>query len=152
VRTGDPLPPIGDAAALRATLLAAGAIHFADPKLATAGIHFAKVLDLLGIAGAIATRLRPHANGLAAMRALAQDRSMAAIGCTQITEIVGVPGVTLAGPLPKQFELATVYTAGVYTRAAMPEPAGSLAALLNGEASRGVRERAGFEPLSTRPT
>src|SRR5436309_2852920 len=42
VRTGDPPPAIGDAAALRSALLAADAIYFPDPKLATAGIHFAK--------------------------------------------------------------------------------------------------------------
>jgi molybdate transport system substrate-binding protein len=148
VRAGDPLPPVGDAAALRATLLASDAVYFADPKLATAGIHFAKVLDLLGIAGLIAGRLRPHANGLAAMRALAQDRGKGAIGCTQVTEIVGVPGVALAGTLPKEFELATVYTAGVSARAALPEAAAKLATLLSGEAARGARERAGFEPLS----
>src|SRR5881394_1187017 len=49
VRSGDPKPPIGNAATLRSALLAADAIYFPDPKLATAGIHFAKVLDALGI-------------------------------------------------------------------------------------------------------
>ena len=43
VRAGDPTPPVADARALCAALLAADAIHFPDPKLATAGIHFAKV-------------------------------------------------------------------------------------------------------------
>src|SRR5262245_48349849 len=56
VRGGDPTPPIGDARALRATLLAAGAIHFPDPKLATAGIHFANVLEGLGLADELKTR------------------------------------------------------------------------------------------------
>ena len=50
VRAGDPAPPVGDAAELRAALLAADAIYFPDPKLATAGIHFAKVLDGWGSA------------------------------------------------------------------------------------------------------
>src|SRR5215510_3986431 len=53
VRAGDAAPPIGDAAALRATLLAADAIYFPDPTQATAGIHFAKVLESLGIGGAM---------------------------------------------------------------------------------------------------
>ena len=42
VRAGDPAPPIGDAQALASALLAADAIHFPDPKLATAGIHFVR--------------------------------------------------------------------------------------------------------------
>src|SRR5262245_9622040 len=38
VRSGDPAPAVGDAAGLRAALLAAGEIYVADPKQATAGI------------------------------------------------------------------------------------------------------------------
>lgn len=148
VRAGDPVPAIGDAAALRATLLAADAIHFADPKLATAGIHFAKVLEALGIGNAMATRLRPHANGLTAMRVLAQDQGERPIGCTQVTEVLSTPGVKLVGPLPKEFELATVYTAGVCTGAAVPQQARRLAELLSGEAARAVRKRVGFEALA----
>src|SRR5262249_29056749 len=51
VRAGDPAPAIGDADAMRAALRGADGIYFPDPKLATAGIHFAKVLERLGIAG-----------------------------------------------------------------------------------------------------
>jgi molybdate transport system substrate-binding protein len=149
VRAGDPPPPIGDAGALRQALLAADAIYFADPKLATAGIHFAKVLDRLGIASDVAPRLKPHANGLEAMRALAQAPGAHPLGCTQATEILGVSGVSLAGPLPPEFELATVYTAGVTTRAALPQEARQLAELLAGEPARGIRERIGFEPMPT---
>jgi molybdate transport system substrate-binding protein len=145
VRSRDPAPPIGDAAALRTALLAADAICFPDPKLATAGIHFAKVLDALGIAGGVATRLRPFPNGAAAMQALAHAPGARAIGCTQVTEILNTPGVTLVGPLPKEFELATVYTAAVCTRAALPDQAKRLAALLGGDAARAIRAQAGFE-------
>ena len=49
VRRGDALPPVGDAGQLRAALLAADAIHFPDPEQATAGIHFAKVIEQAGI-------------------------------------------------------------------------------------------------------
>src|SRR5262245_30094870 len=127
VRAGDPAPPIGDAAELRAALLEADAIYFPDPKLATAGIHFSRVLDRLGIGRDVTTRLRPYPNGAAAMHALAAMRSEQPIGCTQVTEILATPGVTLVGRLPKEFELATVYTAGVCTRAARPEEARRLA-------------------------
>ena len=54
VRHGEPLPAVGDAAALRAALLAADEIHFPDPEQATAGIHFARVLRDLGIRDAVA--------------------------------------------------------------------------------------------------
>ncbi|MFL5138805.1 MAG: molybdate ABC transporter substrate-binding protein [Microvirga sp.] len=144
VRAGDAAPPIADGDALRAALLAADAIYFPDPRQATAGIHFAKVLDRLGIGEAVAARLQPFPNGAAAMRALAASRSARPIGCTQVTEMLSTPGVAVAGALPAGFELATVYTAAVTANAAEPVPARRLAALLTGAAAREARMRAGF--------
>ncbi len=144
VRGGDPLPAIGDADALRAALRGADGIYFPDPRLATAGIHFAKVLERLGIAAEVAPRLRTFPNGQTAMAALAAQAGGRPIGCTQITEILNTQGVTLVGDLPPQFALATVYTLGICTRAQSPDLARRLAALLTGEASRDLRRRLGF--------
>jgi molybdate transport system substrate-binding protein len=148
VRAGDPIPPIGDAVALRAALLAADAVYFPDPKLATAGIHFAGVLARLGIAAELAPRLRPFPNGATAMRELAGAGSTRPIGCTQITEILATPGAALAGPLPDGFGLATVYTAAVARRSTLPDLARRLAALLAAEAAADLRRRLGFDPLA----
>jgi molybdate transport system substrate-binding protein len=145
VRSCDASPPVGDAAGLREALLAADAIYFPDPKLATAGIHFARVLDRLGIREAAADRLQPYPNGATAMREMAAAQGRP-IGCTQVTEILNTPGVTLVAPLPKEFELATTYSAAVAARAASPEQARRLIALLSGPGTRPVRERVGFEP------
>src|SRR5262249_51246604 len=110
MRAGDPTPPIDDAHTLRSALMAADAIHLPDPQLATAGIHFAKVLAKLGIAGELTKKLRPSPNGATAMRALARACAARPIGCTQVSEILNVPGVTLVGPLPPPFGLASAYT------------------------------------------
>ena len=118
VRSGDPVPAVSDAAALRAALLAADEIYFPDPKQATAGIHFAGVLGRLGIAAEVSPRLRTFPNGATAMRALAEATGASPIGCTQATEILATPGVTLAAPLPRELGLATIYTAAVCARAA----------------------------------
>lgn len=144
VRSGDAAPHVGDAAGLRAALLAADAIYFPDPKLATAGIHFARVIDRLGIAAKVAQRIRTFPNGATAMREMAAVQSGRPIGCTQVTEILNTPGVQLVAPLPEGFELATVYTAGVCTRAASPQQARVLAALLTAGNAHEIRERAGF--------
>jgi molybdate transport system substrate-binding protein len=148
VRAGDATPPVGDARALHSALLAADAIYFPDPKLATAGIHFAKVLDGLALTDALRLRLRPAPNGIAAMRALAAASEPRPIGCTQATEILHMPGVTFAGPLPKPFELVSLYTAAVCTRSRLPSEAARLAALLGSDAARPKRERAGFGSLA----
>jgi molybdate transport system substrate-binding protein len=145
VKQGDPIPDISNAAALRATLLATREIYFPDPERATAGIHFAKVLERLGVRETLATRLRPHASGAAAMGAMSRASGPGLLGCTQITEIMITPGVALVGPLPSEFELATVYAAAVCTDAAGADLARRLAGLLGGELTRTLRTMLGFE-------
>jgi molybdate transport system substrate-binding protein len=144
VRAGDMAPPIATAAELATALLAADAIYFPDPEQATAGIHFARVLDSLGIADDVAERLRTFPNGATAMRELAAATGARPIGCTQLTEILHTQGVTAVGHLPPGCELATVYTAAVTTRAAAPDLARRLIALLTADASGAARSRAGF--------
>ncbi|MGP1676692.1 MAG: molybdate ABC transporter substrate-binding protein [Burkholderiales bacterium] len=144
-RASEPLPDIASAGALRRALLAADGIFIPDPQKATAGIHFARVLDTLGIRGQVGPRLKTYPNGATAMRELAQAKGARPIGCTQITEINNTPGVVLAGPLPLEFELATVYCAGVCAGAVSPDAARRFAALLTGESSRALRVKAGFE-------
>lgn len=144
VRDGDPVPAVSGAANLRAALLGADEIYFPDPKLATAGIHFAKVLDRLGIASEAAGRLKTFPNGATAMAALAAATSPRPIGCTQVTEILNTPGVQLVAPLPPRFELATTYTAEVAANARAPDIAQRLARLLSGDAATSARKQAGF--------
>jgi molybdate transport system substrate-binding protein len=144
-RKGDPLPDIASASALRATLLAAEGIFFPDPQKATAGIHFARVLDTLGIRSEVEPRLKTFPNGATAMRELAEAKGARLVGCTQVTEINNTPGVVLVGLLPREFELATVYSVGVCAAAASPDAARRFIELLTGEPSRALRVKAGFE-------
>jgi molybdate transport system substrate-binding protein len=144
VRAGNPKVDVGDAASLRAALLAADAIFVPDIKASTAGIHVAKVLAQLGIAVDVAERLRVYPNGATAMRHLAASDAARPIGCTQSTEIIATPGIVLSGPLPPGCELKTMYTAGVTTQASSAGPAQVLIELLIGADARDLRSRAGF--------
>jgi molybdate transport system substrate-binding protein len=144
VRAGDPLVTVSDAASLRAALLAAGAIFVPDTKASTAGIHVAKVLQQLGIADEVATRLKIFPNGATAMRHLAETDAVRPIGCTQSTEIISTKGVILSSFLPPGCELATMYTAAVSTRAANARQAQALIDLLIGADQDKLRENAGF--------
>ncbi len=149
VKSGAPFPLVHDADSLRASLRAASAIFFPDPQLATAGIHVMKVLTALGLADELADRLRPYPNGNTAMKAMAECPDLHAIGCTQVTEIRITPGVELVADLPKAFELATVYTAAVCTRASHPQAAQDLIAVLSGDAQAGLRAQGGFLPAAS---
>ena len=144
VRAGDSLVTVKDAAGLREAFVAADAIFIPDTKASTAGIHVAKVLQQLDIADEVAARLRIFPNGATAMRHLAASDAVRPIGCTQSTEIISTPGVTLSGSLPPGCDLATMYTAAVATGAANAGPAQSLIGLLTNANQRELRERAGF--------
>lgn len=145
IRAGDPEPGIADARQLSSALTAADGIFCPDPKLATAGIHFARVLASLGIAAECNPRLCTYPNGATAMRELAASKLQHPIGCTQVTEILNTSGVRLVGLLPGEFELATVYAAAVASKAAHPDAAHRLAAMLVADGARKHRDRLGFE-------
>ena len=130
VRKGDPLPAIADKAGLAAALSEADEIHFPDPALATAGIHFAKVMRELGVWDRVQGRLKLAPNGNTAMRALAASTARRPIGCTQETEIRATPGIVLVGPLPPGCDLTTVYTAAVTSTAQAPADAARFIARL----------------------
>ena len=152
VRQGDPSPPIGDAAAMRAALLAADGIYVPDLKLSTAGIHFAGMLEKLGIRAQVDKHLRVFPSGNIAMRELASAGGRP-IGCTQVTEILNTPGVTLVGPLPKAFELATVYTIGVSARAPLGRPRTAVRGTARGRigGARPLRILGFLNPEAVRP-
>ena len=145
VRSGQAPIDVSTPLALKAALLAADEIHFPDPLRATAGIHFANVLKQLDVFDALQPRFRTHANGATAMRAMAAHAGPRLIGCTQISEILFIDGVVVAGALPLQFELATVYTAAVNTNAAQTDLAAQLVAAMGSLQSQALRGTCGFE-------
>jgi molybdate transport system substrate-binding protein len=148
VRANDPGISAPDQESLRKALLAADAIYVPDIKASTAGIHIATVLALLGIDKEVESRLKIYPNGATAMRHLAESPARQPIGCTQSTEIIGTPGVTLSGALPPGCELATMYTAAVKAGAVRPREAQVLIELLIAVDHRELRRRAGFlEPV-----
>src|SRR6218665_2683324 len=93
VKTGEPQPRVDTPDALKATLLAARGIYLPDPVRAPAGIHFLGVLKRLGLDQQLSPVLRPYPSGIAAMQAMAAAEGLGLIGCTQVIEILGTPGV-----------------------------------------------------------
>jgi molybdate transport system substrate-binding protein len=144
VRDGDPAPDVSTAEALRGAFLAADAIYIPDVERSTAGAHCAAMLRSMGIREQTAPKLKVLANGVIAMRELAQSPIAHPIGCTQVTEIAATPGVTQVGPLPGEFELATTYSVAVAARAQQRESAERLAALLAAQSTCELRRRCGF--------
>lgn len=140
VRQGLDLPPIDTEQGLLAALGQAARIAWADPAGgATAGRHFAGVIERLGIADTIRRKSMLFPFGVEAVAAC--ERGEADVAVSQATEIVGRPGVRLLGLFPPPHALSTAYAA-----AASP---GSLAAPailsnLTGTAGRAALAAIGF--------
>lgn len=148
VKHGTPHPLVETADQLKAAMLAATGIYFPDPQLATAGIHFMKVLNGMGIADTVASKLRPFPNGNTAMNAMAVCDDPQVIGCTQVTEILITPGVDWVANLPLAYELATLYTAGVRSTSACAEQAQAMIDMLTSPEQAELRAKGGFLPVA----
>ena len=144
VKQGTTHPAIATRADLQAAFRAAEGIYFPDPKLATAGIHFFKVLQTLGLDVALADRFRTFPNGATAMKEMALATGPV-IGCTQVTEIKYTEGVDLVGVLPQEFELATVYALGISAQAQQPQLAQAMSDALTDTSTEALKLAGGFE-------
>lgn len=131
---------ISTAEALRATLLAAKSIAYADPaRGATAGAHFAKVLRDLGIADHVAKRVTVLPFGVEVIEAVAAGKFE--LGVSQSSEIVQHKGVRYVGALPAPHQLGTRYqVAALKNRAA----AASLIDFLRTDIARDAMRASGF--------
>jgi molybdate transport system substrate-binding protein len=128
VRQGAPLPDISTTEAFKQSILAAKSLVYTDPaRGATSGTHFAAVLQRLGIAEAVKGKTLLWQGGYAAE---ALVTGQAELCVHQISEILPVKGVTLVGPLPKELQKLTTYSAAVATRATTPEVARAFVAYL----------------------
>jgi len=148
VKSGAPWPQVETAEQLKAAMLAATGIYFPDPQLATAGIHFMKVLNGLDIADTVANKLRPFPNGNAAMNAMAACDDPQVMGCTQVTEILITAGIDLVANLPLEFELATMYTAGIRSISACAAEAQAMIDMLTSQEHAALRAKGGFLPVA----
>ncbi len=148
VAAGIAAPSIVDGEALKKTLLGASALYVPDTERSTAGAHVVAVLRRLGIHEQVAERLRMFASGAVAMAALAASGDAEAVGCTQVTEILYTPGVTLVGRFPEGYELETVYSAAIAQEVADEAGARRFIDLLTGADCLLLRHAGGFEPVA----
>jgi molybdate transport system substrate-binding protein len=143
-RAGAPKPDMSSVDAFRRSLLAAKSIVYADPaKGGASGVHFASVLDRLGIA----EQMKPKTilvPGAQAADVVAKGE--AELGVAQASEIVPVAGAQLVGPLPGEYGRVTVFSAGTGAGSKAPDAAKALIQFLTGPTAAPVFKSKGFEP------
>jgi molybdate transport system substrate-binding protein len=107
VKEGAPPPDISTKEKFREAMLAARSVVHATPGKTPSGTHMGKVMEQLGIAEAMAKKVvhKPALDGGVELVANGQ----ADIGIYPASEVAGVKGLTVVGPLPAGIDLTIVY-------------------------------------------
>jgi len=143
VLAGAPKPDIGSVEALKRTLLRAASVAYTQEG--ASGMHFAGVIERLGIANEVKAKAVRQPGGLVGELVAA---GKAEIAIQQIPELLAVPGIELVGPLPSEIQLVTVTAAGVFSGAEQAAAARSLIEFLAAPAAARVIQAKGLEPAS----
>ena len=149
VRKGAPKPDISSPDALKRTLLAAQSISYVDPASGGAsGIHFAKVLERLGIANEMQSKtVFPNPKTPAEVGVVVANGE-AEIGVHIIQEVVSVAGIEIVGPLPGDLQNTIVFAAAIMASAKDAEASKALVNFLRTPEAAAVIKAKGMEPAT----
>ena len=142
VKEGAPKPDISTKEKFRAAMLTARSVVHATPGKTPSGTHLGKVMEQLGIADAM-TKKTVHRPALDGGVQLVADGT-ADIGIYPASEVAGVKGLTIVGPLPPGIELTIVY--GGAATAGSGDAAAAFVKFMAAPENRAAWKHAGFEP------
>jgi molybdate transport system substrate-binding protein len=146
VKVGASAPDFSTLDKLKQTLLAARSVAYVSPAAGgTSGTYFEGLLGRMGIAEAMKPKTVYRNQGSEVAAAVADGA--AEIGITFASELSPNPGVKVAGLLPADVQLPTVYTAAVSATAADPAGAAALVEILKGPSGAAAFRKAGLEAL-----
>jgi molybdate transport system substrate-binding protein len=138
IREGSPKPDIRTAEGFKRTLMDAKSISYLDDGLS--GTHLKGIFQRLGITDVMKTKHKPGRG------AEMVSHGEAELGITQMSEILGIPRVELAGPLPPELQQTTVFPAGIASAARQPEAANALLKFLASPEAARVLKAKRLEP------
>ena len=145
VRKGAPKPDISSPDALKRALLAAKSITYGNPADGGASaIHFAKVLDRLGIANEMKSKTIYAKPGGDTGVLVASGK--AELGVNQKQVLAPVAGIEVAGPLPGDLQATTVFATAIMAGAKNAEAAKALVNFLRMPEAAKVIKAKGMDP------
>ena len=147
IREGAAKPDISTPDALRKTLLARQKVTYSDSRTGgLSGINAQKVIENLGIAEAIKSKLLPHADGQGLIA-----KGEADLGLYNVSEIPRTKGVVLLGPVPASVQAYITYDAGVPASNASPSAAMEFVKFISSPAAAPSWTAAGLELAAPPP-
>lgn len=141
VPAGRPVPDISTEAALKAAILAAPTLGYSTGP---SGVQLAKQFEAWGIAEEIAPRIVQAKPGVPVGSLVA--RGEVALGFQQLSEMLGVQGISIVGGLPKAVEIITTFSGSVAATCQQPEAMRALLAFWQSGACDALKRQHGMDP------
>ena len=130
VKAGAPKPDVSSVEAFKRAVVDARAVAYS--KAGASGIYFAGLIERLGIAEAVNARAVIIPQGFTGEKVMSGE---ADIAIQQISELMSVAGIDVAGPFPADVQVASTFEAALFREAANEAGAQAfLAALQSREA------------------
>ena len=141
VRAGAPLPDVSSEDAVRRAVLAARSVSVSTGP---SGVALNKLFERWGIADEIAARMVQAPPGVPVGSLVADGR--VELGFQQLSELLHVPGIAIAGPLPPAIQITTTFSAGIGVQSQQAGAARELLAYMASPAAADAKRRQGMDP------
>jgi molybdate transport system substrate-binding protein len=141
VRAGAPLPDLSSEAAVRAAVLAAPRVSYSTGP---SGVALAHLFERWGIAGDIQARIVTPPPGVPVGSLVAKGE--VDLGFQQLSELIHLDGITVAGPLPPAIQITTTFTAGLCAGSAQADAVRELLAYMTSPEADAAKRRQGMDP------
>lgn len=141
VPAGAPLPDLSSEDTVRKAVLTAPSISLSTGP---SGVALAKLFERWGIADEIAPRMVQAPPGVPVGSLVAQGQ--VALGFQQLSELLHVPGIQIAGPLPPAIQITTTFSAGISVLSQQADAARALLAYLASPAAAEAKQKQGMTP------
>jgi molybdate transport system substrate-binding protein len=149
VKAGAPPLDLSTTETFKAALLKAKSVSYVNPASGgTSGTYFEGLLQRMGIAAAMKPKTVYRTQGSEVAAAVAAGE--AEIGITFTSELRPTPGVQVAGTLPAEIQLPTIYAAALVGNAPNADAARAFLGALAGADGRAAVTKAGLEPIDAR--
>lgn len=144
VKKGASRPDISSVANLKAALLAAKTVGYADPSAGAAGAHLAKTFEAMGLGSALKDKTRTFPPGDPLYKGV--ESGQAEIGFAPISEIVARSVLDLVGPVPGELQNYNQFAVGALAASSQQDAARELITYLISPSVTPVLKAKGLEP------
>ena len=141
VRAGAASPDLSSEEALKRAVLAASSVGYSTGP---SGVALLKLFERWGIAGELQGRLVQAPPGVPVGSLVA--RGEVALGFQQLSELMHLEGITVAGPLPDSVQITTTFSAGLCATSAQPQAVQAMFAFLASPETAAAKRHHGMDP------